>query len=299
MVYRSSFLISIGAVKQRFIVLIVLLFLFGCNHKKRSVLIDEFRSSNADKVPEISVHRGGKGIPYYPENSLETLSYLNQRIAAIYEIDISETKDGQLVLFHDNSLERTTTGSGLLRTKTMSELNGLFLKDDNNAITSFKIPLFETVLQWARNHGVILTIDIKQGVSIKKVIKAIENTRTEDNCIIITYSVEQALKTHELAPGLLLSVSARNNRELDDLLNSGLPTENMIAFTGTRLSSVDLYARLREQNILSMLGTLGNLDQRAAARGNELYRDWMDLGVDIIATDRPLDVYEVLKTFKK
>jgi glycerophosphoryl diester phosphodiesterase len=77
---------------------------------------------------------------------------------------------------------------------------------------------------------------------------------------------------------------------LDKLLNSGIPTKNMIAFTGTRLSDASLFKRLHSHDILTMLGTLGNLDKSAEARGDHLYNEWMDLGVDIIATDRPFAV---------
>lgn len=297
--YRYLFLPNQYAIKQFFLAILVMLCLLGCDGKKRSVLLDEFRSSNAHSVPEISVHRGGKGILNYPENSLETLQYLNKRIDAIYEIDISETKDGQLVLFHDTNLERTTTGYGLLRNKTQAELEKLVLKDDYNNVTVYKIPLFKSVLNWAKKNQVVLTVDVKRGVPFSKVLEAINETETQNNCILITYTLDQALEVYELAPNLMISVSARNNRELDALLQSKLPTQNMIAFTGTRLSSARLYERLAAHDIISMLGTLGNLDRRAAVRGDALYKDWKKLGINIIATDRPLDVYEVLKSKKQ
>ena len=44
-----------------------------------------------------------------------------------------------------------------------------------------------------------------------------------------------------------------------------------------------------------MLGTLGNLDKSAEVRGDSLYSDWLNLGVDIIATDRPFAVADEIK----
>ena len=64
----------------------------------------------------------------------------------------------------------------------------------------------------------------------------------------------------------------------------------MLAFTGTRLSNPNLYKRLKDKNIVAMLGTLGNLDKQAEARGNHLYNEWMSKGVNILATDRPFEV---------
>ena len=61
----------------------------------------------------------------------------------------------------------------------------------------------------------------------------------------------------------------------------------MLAFTGTRLSKAPLYKRLHKEGIVCILGTLGNLDKQAEARGEDMYQYWKSLGVDILATDRP------------
>ncbi|MDB9755137.1 glycerophosphodiester phosphodiesterase family protein [Winogradskyella sp.] len=241
--------------------------------------------------PNISVHRGGKGLLYYPENCLETLQYVSDSIVAIYEVDVAQTKDGQLVLMHDNSINRTTTGDGLVKDLNYAELKDFNLVDDYGNTTNFKIPLFSEVLKWCKTKGVILTVDIKRSVSQERVINAIRDAKAEDSSIIITYDVEQAKSAYKLAPDLLLSVSARNHEELDRLLATNIPTQNMLAFTGTRLSSVSLYQRLHNENILCMLGTLGNLDKQAQAKGEHLYSNFKNLGVDILATDRPFMAY--------
>ncbi|MEN8887178.1 MAG: glycerophosphodiester phosphodiesterase, partial [Winogradskyella sp.] len=54
---------------------------------------------------------------------------------------------------------------------------------------------------------------------------------------------------------------------------------------------VSLYQRLHNENILCMLGTLGNLDKQAQAKGEHLYSNFKNLGVDILATDRPFMAY--------
>lgn len=269
--------------------------LLACSEHEDSALIHEFRYARVDQVPKISVHRGGKGLTNYPENCLETLDYLHQRIDAVYEIDISQTMDGELVLMHDNSLERTTSGSGLLKKKSYNEISKLNLVDDFDNKTTYKIPLLSEVLQWAVAKDAVLTLDLKKGVPLNRVLSEIKALNAKDHCIIITYSLEEALKVYNEAPQLMMSVSARNRAELERLLKSKIPAKNMIAFTGTRLSDEKLYQNLHDKNILTILGTLGNLDKRAAARGDDLYLEWKALGVDMMATDRPLAVHNVLK----
>ena len=259
-----------------------------------SKLIKVFKASKSN-YPTISVHRGGKGIMYYPENCLETIKYINDSIRGIYEVDVSQTKDNQLVLMHDNTLERTTTGYGKVSSLTYNELKNFNLVDDYGNLTSFKVPLFSEVLKWCNANNVILTVDIKRSVSQEVVVNAIKDAKAEDISIVITYDLKQAVALYELAPDLLISVSARNNEEFDRLLASKIPTKNMLAFTGTRLSDGSLFERLHAADIICMLGTLGNLDKQAEARGDELYNKWKKLGVDIFATDRPFEAYNAIK----
>jgi glycerophosphoryl diester phosphodiesterase len=287
---------------KRLLVLIFVVSLLGCKDSKPQVITDSqpqsklfevFRASKSN-YPNISVHRGGKGLKNYPENCLETLQYVSDSISAIYEIDVAQTKDGKLILMHDNSIDRTTNGSGAVKNLTYSELKTYNLRDDYGNETSFKIPLFSEMLGWCKANNIILTVDIKRGVSQKQVIKAIDQANANDNCIIITYDVAQAQSAYNLAPDLMLSVSARNHKELDRLLETEIPTKNMIAFTGTRLSNVSLYKRLHDENVLCILGTLGNLDKQAEARGDQMYQRWKNFGLDILATDRPFEAFNAI-----
>jgi glycerophosphoryl diester phosphodiesterase len=283
------------------LLLLLLILCVSCKEntttKGKSVLTGSFKySANAQTI--ISVHRGGKAIAGYPENCFETLQYVNERIPAIFEIDIAQTKDNVLVLMHDDNLERTTTGQGKLNGYTYPELKNLDLVDDFGTATIFKIPKLKDVLVWAKAHEVILTIDIKRSVNVKDVIDLINDVGAQDVSIIITYDLKQALRAHKLAPDLLLSVSARNQEELDWLIHSKIPTENMLAFTGTRLSDPSLYGKIHSYGIKCILGTLGNLDNRAKSRGDHLYQEWVSKGIDIIATDRPFAVAEELQLKK-
>ena len=281
--------------------ILVCIVFFGCKEatlntkvtKAESRLIGVFKASNSS-YPNISVHRGGKGLHNYPENCLETLQYINDSIVAVYEIDVAQTEDGQLVLMHDNSIDRTTTGTGKVSNLTYNELKNFNLVDDHGTITEFKIPLFSEVLNWSKATNVILTIDIKRSVSQETVIEAIRDANAEDVSIVITYDAQQAKTAHMLAPDLLLSVTARNKDELNRLLEANIPTKNMLAFTGTRLSDTSLYDLLHAKNIVCMLGTLGNLDKQVEAKGDQLYRAWKEKGIDIIATDRPFEAFNAI-----
>ena len=68
-------------------------------------------------------HRGASG--HAPENTLAALKLAIALGADMAEIDVQQTADGQLVLFHDETLERTSTGTGPLADRTLTELRAL------------------------------------------------------------------------------------------------------------------------------------------------------------------------------
>lgn len=259
-------------------------------------ILDFNPKTNQDLL--ISAHRGGKGLADYPENCLETLQFLHKKGVRIFEIDIATTKDDQLVLMHDKSLERTSTGQGTVREKTLEELQQLQLKDDNGQVQAYKIPTLEAVLAWAKSANAYLTLDLK-GIHIPSLVHAIRQQKAEANCALIAYSVKQSKELYRAAPDLMLSVPMRNLKEVKKMLQTNIPTRNMIAFTGTRQSEEGLYERLQELGIMAIFGTLGNVDRQAAARGNNVYHKLMDKGVQIFATDRPLAVQEAIATYYK
>ena len=73
-----------------------------------------------------------------------------------------------------------------------------------------------------------------------------------------------------------------------------IPDRNMVAFIGTREPKKELIDFLHHKGIKCILGVLGNLDKKAAVRGNELYLEYINQGVDILATDRPEAVFEII-----
>ena len=242
----------------------------------------------------VSAHRGGSGIKGYPENSVETFEYLYQKGIQIFEIDVAETKDQQLILMHDNSLQRTSTGRQDVNQVDLKTIKEYFLVDDFGQQTSFSIPTFAEALNWGKQKPIYFMVDIKKGVDYKDIVSTIKQANMQNQVVLVTYTVGQAKKLHQLAPEMLLSVSMRNERELNEMLNSGIPTDKTVAFTGTRSNDKSFLDIIHAKNIVVIFGTLGNLDKSSAAKNGQLYRDLENDGVDIFATDRALDVHQTI-----
>ena len=245
-----------------------------------------------DRLPVLSAHRGGP-YPGYPENCIETFQNILNHYPSTLEVDVSVTKDSVLILMHDWSLDRTTTGTGRVNDTYYDDLDELFLEDNDSILTEFKIPTLEEALLWAKGKTV-LNLDIKRGVPFKKVIDLVHQTETQASVLIIVYSIKDGIKVNQLDPDLMLSLAIRSQEELERALESGIPMNRVTAFTGTRLQKKPLYNMLHKEKVFANCGTLGNLDRKAKVKGDHLYKKWEKLGIDIFATDRPLEVGKIL-----
>ncbi|MFL6337482.1 MAG: glycerophosphodiester phosphodiesterase [Pyrinomonadaceae bacterium] len=73
--------------------------------------------------PLVIAHRGGAGL--WPENTLYGFEHAKALGADVIETDVHATKDGELVIFHDETVDRTTDGTGRVGSLTLAELKGL------------------------------------------------------------------------------------------------------------------------------------------------------------------------------
>lgn len=91
----------------------------------------------------------------FPENSLEAIDNAIKMGVDIVELDVKKTKDGELILMHDRTLERTTTGKGLVSENTLDYIRSLNLKNGCNIRTVHKVPTLEEALLHAKGKIMI------------------------------------------------------------------------------------------------------------------------------------------------
>ncbi|CAM4158195.1 glycerophosphodiester phosphodiesterase family protein [Flavobacterium antarcticum] len=257
----------------------------------------EFTRFSAESYPLVSAHRGGP-IKGFPENSTATFANTITYIPAIIETDIALSQDSVLVMMHDNTLDRTTTGTGKIGDYTYKELQKLFLKDTEGNVTPYKIETLDEVLQWG-NDKVIYTLDVKRGVPMKMIVDAVRRNKAERNSIIITYNANQAAEVARLAPDFLISVSARGKEDVERMEKLGVKVDKMVAFVGTSEPKKETYLYLQSRNIPSILGTMGNIDKSAAANGDVLYYKLIENGANILSSDRHVEAGKELEKYVK
>ena len=243
-------------------------------------------------LPFVSAHRGGarKG---FPENCIPTFEETLRHTFAIMEIDPRYTKDGQIVVHHDPTLERTTTGKGNVVDFTLAELKQLRLKDSDGKVTEFQIPTLDEVLEWARGRT-ILVLDQKD-VSAEARVKKITQHKAEACAMVIVNSFKDAAACHELNPDVMLEVMIPNRRKADEFAALGIPWNHVVAFVGhSPPEDKALYEFIHRQGASCMIGTSRNLDLRVISREvpeikalERDYRAFLLRGADLIETDIP------------
>lgn len=242
-------------------------------------------------IPRISAHRGGRFIVGYPENALETFQYIAKQVPLIIECDVNMSSDSILFLMHDQTLSRTSTGNGKVLETPWPVIRNLYLIDDYGIVTRYRPPALSTVLDWA-SYEFQLTLDIKRGVPISKVVEMVRETGALEYASVITYNYEDALEAYSTDPRILLSVNIRNTVELQRYLDGPFNNANLMAFTGITARTAAFYKKIKQAGIQVIVGTMGNLDKRAEKKGSRIYQDLHRSGADILATDRPVAAYK-------
>jgi glycerophosphoryl diester phosphodiesterase len=257
--------------------------------------LHRFLKYSNKSIPLISAHRGGPTTGF-PENCTATFANSIRYNPTIIETDIALSKDSVLVMMHDNKLDRTTTGTGKIENYTYKELQQLFLEDNEGNQTLYKIETLDQVLQWGKGK-VIYNLDVKKGVPMKMIVDAVRRNKAEAYSVIITYNATQAAEVAQLAPDLMISVSARGREDVERMENLGVKVDKMIAFVGTAEPKAEVYQYLHSRGIACILGTMGNIDKSAAANGDALYYKLIENGATILSSDRPVQAGKQVAKF--
>ena len=154
----------------------------------------------------ITGHRGGAGLGL--ENSLECIAAGMAAGAASIEIDVHVTSDGEVVVCHDPTLDRTTDGKGKINDRTLSQIGELRLLDHDGTVSGQKIPTLDEVLDVV-DGKVELLLEIKRkGGNNKGIEKAVLEVLERHDALkytVIQSFDDSVLETlHALDPSLRL-----------------------------------------------------------------------------------------------
>jgi glycerophosphoryl diester phosphodiesterase len=237
--------------------------------------------------PGVIAHRGVAAEA--PENTLPAIKRAIELGCAMAEVDVRYTSDGALVLVHDETLDRTTDGSGRVSEKTLADLRRLDAgRSAGPAFRATRIPTLDEAVRLARGR-IQLYLDLKERDPLP-VVRAVEKLEARSLVFYRPYTYT-ALRQ-------ILSESP-SSRVLVDLGDWAQAPAFLAAVRGsfpTACLSSDwanwtppAVAEARRQGLTTLVNVLGPADTP------ENLRRAVELGFDYVQTDHPRQLLEILR----
>jgi glycerophosphoryl diester phosphodiesterase len=238
-------------------------------------------------APLFAAHRGGAAL--WPENSLLAFGHALALGADYLELDVHLSRDGQVMVIHDATLERTTTGSGPVRERTAAELGALFLKDRSGAVTAEPVPTLDQVVALAAAGKRQMLLEIKTDERKRrypdieeKVFAVLDRHRFTPFAIVMSFEGETWRRLRQLRPDARVGAlySARMLPATGIELELGSLGRAGITFVGLeqRMVTADVARQARLAGLTLGVWTVNERDAIERFVGQ---------GVGVVITDRP------------
>ncbi len=235
----------------------------------------------------LAAHRGGSFL--WPENSLLAFRNAVALGADFIEFDVHLSKDGEVVVIHDPTLDRTTTGAGPVKDRTVAELKALRLKDRTGAVTEETVPTLDEVVTVAAQGRRRILLEIKVDPSRarypgieEKVLSILDRHGVAGSTVVMAFEASTWRRIRELRADVATCAlySARMLGRttlaagLDALRSAG------VRFIGVEHTAVDAAAVTQARAAGIGLGAWTVNDAAAMKR-------LIDAGAAILITDQP------------
>lgn len=232
------------------------------------------------KRTQITAHRGFSYAA--PENTIYAFEEAININADYIELDVQQTSDGQLVVFHDDSIKRTTGYPGLISDYTYDELLdfsvGSWFKKGDIDFSDAKIMLLSEVLELADENNILLNIEIKRTdntiETARKTAEMLQEYEMTDLCYVTSFEYS-ALK---------------EIKQTDKSIKTALISNVAIPAVFTNLKYIDAVSLnyfFVSQNIINQAHKNGKLVMVWTVNNKADIKHMISIGADNIITDRP------------
>lgn len=231
---------------------------------------------------QIFAHRGFSG--YYPENTMLAFQKVaEETVADGIELDIQLTKDSEIVIMHDEMLDRTTNGSGWLKDHTLEELKMLSVGVNVKGFFPRQtIPTLREYFTWLKTTKLITNIELKtsyfeyEGIE-EKLIAMVKEFGLEDQIWYSSFNHYTIARIKKLMPeakcGLLTDTWLMNIGEY--AASQGAASVNARTYFCAKKG---VAAELHAHNIALQAWTPNDA---------EMMQELVDAGVDVLITNYP------------
>lgn len=210
------------------------------------------------------------------ENSLAAIDAAIAAGAHIVEIDVRHTRDGVLVLMHDDDLKRTTDRRGKVEDLAWAEVQQARL------LPTGRIPTLEEALRHARGR-VVFDLDLKTD-RIDAVVSAIQAADARESVLVFESNRAHLLRVKQLDPAIEVMPRARDQAEALALIADPVLRPKVVHLDGPKDLAPPLLQAARDAGVRLWVNALGPKDM-LGLRG--FYANLIRKGAGVIQTDRP------------
>lgn len=217
-------------------------------------------------------HRGAAG--HEPENTLRSFGRAVELGADMVELDVHICGTGEIVVIHDDTVDRTTDGSGLVKKKTLRELRSL------DAGRGETIPTLEEVFKLMEGRAGV-NIELKALGTAWPVYEAIEEVVGEkewtlDDILVSSFHLGEILKMHELSNDVRIGV-----------LVTGAPREALEFAESIEAYSINPYFRSTGEEFVELAHESGFKVFTWTVNEPDDIERMREMGVDGVISDYP------------
>ncbi len=255
------------------------------------------------KRPLVMAHRGDQATA--PENTILAMESAVKVGADVLETDVRMTKDKELVLFHDETLDRTTNGTGKISDYTLDELKqldfGFNFTPDGGKTYPFRgkgLTVVTVEEAFTRFTNVAFNLDIKDKESIapKLLADIIRSHHREDAVIVASFHPEQIKRFRNILPTVKTAAHPLEVKRFVMFLSLKIPSffirgldysafQVPLEYNGRQIVTKRFVRMAHRKNVLVHVWTINDC---------ETMERLIDLGVDGIFTDKPSLLIELL-----
>ena len=286
----------------------MLISLSGFAQSKPELNLNKVFNPNS-KMVLVTAHRGDWRNT--PENSIQALKNCIAMGVDIMELDLKKTKDGYLVIMHDQDIDRTTTGKGDVADYTLAEIQKFYLRSGSGHPTKHQIPTFKEILSIAKDH---IIIDVDKGYDYyPQVIKELREAGMIRQAIV-NVKGSTPLTTIEQEQGkidddiTIMPIVDMKRPDALQIINSYKPHKRTVLQANFNTDTLAILKHLEafRSNYGLWINSLwpeqnGGHDDDQAVEENKKDETWGWLvrqKANMIQTDRPKELIEYLKTKK-
>ena len=290
---------------KRFIlsIMFVAVALIAVAESRTDKLLRELHNPKSDYVFVIAHRADWRN---FPENSLEAIESAIAMGVDIVELDVHRTADGEIVVCHDKTINRTTNGKGKISELTLDYIRSRYLRAGHGATTRYKMPTLAEALDVCKGR-VLINLD-KAVNYYDQIMEMLVERKMADQVIMKSSKSPAAMKeffSHHKQNMLYMPIinynAARWEKHkvlFNDYLKTDLPfIAYEMCWDGSLPGEAKVFKKVVNSGKRLWINTLwgklcggkenGYYDDRAVGNEDKIYGKILSYGASMIQTDRP------------